>query len=188
MVPMKFLPMWRGSSAWKPVPSSTWCPCVSGRCACGMWMTGGASSSPSWPVHTRASRWGWQRGNVLLQAAEWLWEMKECCVGSNLCSFPSVQFYQFTVGTQREGRLLCHGHYPEILVVDATSLEVLYSLISKISPDWISSMTIIRSNRTQGDYFLSPANAFCIFFVPWLSSQINILEANAPGMLGSGFH
>lgn len=82
--------------------------------------------------------------------------MGEClpCMGCSLCLFPSVQFYQFTVGTQREGRLLCHGHYPEILVVDATSLEVLYSLISKISPDWISSMAIIRSDRTQGDYFL----------------------------------
>lgn len=61
-----------------------------------------------------------------------------------------LQFYQFTIGTQREGRLLCNGHYPEILVVDATSLEVLYSLVSKIAPDWISSMSIIRSHRTQG--------------------------------------
>lgn len=64
---------------------------------------------------------------------------------------PLLQFYQFTIGTQREGRLLCNGHYPEILVMDATSLEVLYSLVSKISPDWISSMSIIRSHRTQGE-------------------------------------
>lgn len=63
----------------------------------------------------------------------------------------SLQFYQFAIGTQREGRLLCNGHYPEILVMDATSLEVLYSLVSKISPDWISSMSIIRSHRTQGE-------------------------------------
>ncbi|KAM9450708.1 WD repeat-containing protein 7 [Clarias gariepinus] len=67
------------------------------------------------------------------------------------CAHTGIQFYQFTIGTQREGRLLCHGHYPEILVVDATSLEVLYSLVSKISPDWISSMSIIRSHRTQED-------------------------------------
>ncbi|KAG9354099.1 hypothetical protein JZ751_012223 [Albula glossodonta] len=64
-----------------------------------------------------------------------------------------LEFYQFTIGTQREGRLLCNGHYPEILVVDATSLEVLYSLVSKISPDWISSMSIIRSHRTQEPVF-----------------------------------
>lgn len=72
------------------------------------------------------------------------------------------------VGTQREGRLLCHGHYPEILVVDATSLEVLYSLLSKISPDWISSMTIIKSNRTQG-------KVFCCFCCGFTSLQGNTL-------------
>lgn len=72
------------------------------------------------------------------------------CTFSKCVIEPSLQFYQFTIGTQREGRLLCNGHYPEILVMDATSLEVLYSLVSKISPDWISSMSIIRSHRTQG--------------------------------------
>ncbi|XP_058720836.1 WD repeat-containing protein 7 isoform X2 [Poecile atricapillus] len=83
-----------------------------------------------------------------------LWDVNDgrCIEFTKLaCAHTGIQFYQFTVGSQREGRLLCHGHYPEILVVDATSLEVLYSLISKISPDWISSMTIIRSNRTQED-------------------------------------
>ncbi|XP_060092113.1 WD repeat-containing protein 7 isoform X1 [Heteronotia binoei] len=83
-----------------------------------------------------------------------LWDVNDgrCIEYTKLaCTHTGIQFYQFTVGTQREGRLLCHGHYPEILVVDATSLEVLYSLVSKISPDWISSMSIIRSHRTQED-------------------------------------
>uniref|UniRef100_A0A671Q5X4 WDR72-like alpha-solenoid domain-containing protein n=1 Tax=Sinocyclocheilus anshuiensis TaxID=1608454 RepID=A0A671Q5X4_9TELE len=83
-----------------------------------------------------------------------LWDVNDgrCIEFTKLaCAHTGIQFYQFTIGTQREGRLLCHGHYPEILVVDATSLEVLYSLVSKISPDWISSMSIIRSHRTQED-------------------------------------
>lgn len=83
-----------------------------------------------------------------------LWDVSDgrCIEFTKLaCTHTGIQFYQFSVGTQREGRLLCHGHYPEILVVDATSLEVLYSLVSKISPDWISSMSIIRSHRTQED-------------------------------------
>ncbi|XP_010023262.1 PREDICTED: WD repeat-containing protein 7-like, partial [Nestor notabilis] len=83
-----------------------------------------------------------------------LWDVNDgrCIEFTKLaCTHTGIQFYQFTVGSQREGRLLCHGHYPEILVVDATSLEVLYSLLSKISPDWISSMTILRSDRTQED-------------------------------------
>ncbi|XP_058880559.1 WD repeat-containing protein 7-like isoform X4 [Acipenser ruthenus] len=83
-----------------------------------------------------------------------LWDVSDgrCIEFTKLaCAHTGIQFYQFTIGTQREGRLLCHGHYPEIFVVDATSLEVLYSLVSKISPDWISSMSIIRSHRTQED-------------------------------------
>ncbi|XP_041110330.1 WD repeat-containing protein 7-like isoform X4 [Polyodon spathula] len=83
-----------------------------------------------------------------------LWDVSDgrCIEFTKLaCAHTGIQFYQFTIGNQREGRLLCHGHYPEIFVVDATSLEVLYSLVSKISPDWISSMSIIRSHRTQED-------------------------------------
>ncbi|KAM9322530.1 WD repeat-containing protein 7 isoform 2-T2 [Pholidichthys leucotaenia] len=83
-----------------------------------------------------------------------LWDMTDgrCIEFTKLaCTHTGIQYYQFTIGTQKEGRLLCNGHYPEILVVDATSLEVLYSLVSKISPDWISSMSIIRSHRTQED-------------------------------------
>uniref|UniRef100_A0A8D3DS43 WD repeat domain 7 n=1 Tax=Scophthalmus maximus TaxID=52904 RepID=A0A8D3DS43_SCOMX len=83
-----------------------------------------------------------------------LWDVNDgrCIEFTKLaCAHTGIQFYQFTIGTEREGRLLCNGHYPEILVVDATSLEVLYSLVSKISPDWISSMSIIRSHRTQED-------------------------------------
>ncbi|XP_044520522.1 WD repeat-containing protein 7 isoform X1 [Gracilinanus agilis] len=83
-----------------------------------------------------------------------LWDVSDgrCIEFTKLaCTHTGIQFYQFSVGNQHEERLLCYGHYPEILVVDATSLEVLYSLVSKISPDWISSMSIIRSHRTQED-------------------------------------
>lgn len=101
-----------------------------------------------------------------------------------------LQFYQFTIGTEREGRLLCNGHYPEILVVDATSLEVLYSLVSKISPDWISSMSIIRSHRTQGERweetdsvrFKNPPECHCWFWIvyfQWLNSVEKTLKWKA---------
>ncbi|XP_078280042.1 WD repeat-containing protein 7 isoform X3 [Rhinoraja longicauda] len=83
-----------------------------------------------------------------------LWDVNDgrCIEFTKLaCTHTGIQFYQFNVGTLREGRLLCYGHYPEILVIDATSLEVLHSLVSKISPDWINSLSIIRSLRTQED-------------------------------------
>ncbi|XP_043371210.1 WD repeat-containing protein 7 isoform X1 [Dermochelys coriacea] len=111
-----------------------------------------------------------------------LWDVNDgrCIEFTKLaCTHTGIQFYQFTVGTQREGRLLCHGHYPEILVVDATSLEVLYSLVSKISPDWISSMSIIRSHRTQEDTVVA-VSVTGILKVWIVTSDVNRMQDTEP--------
>ncbi|NXW48263.1 WDR7 protein, partial [Nyctiprogne leucopyga] len=111
-----------------------------------------------------------------------LWDVNDgrCIEFTKLaCAHTGIQFYQFTVGTQREGRLLCHGHYPEILVVDATSLEVLYSLLSKISPDWISSMTIIRSDRTQEDTVVA-VSVTGILKVWIITSEVSRMQDTTP--------
>uniref|UniRef100_A0A8C3C1J8 WD repeat-containing protein 7 n=1 Tax=Cairina moschata TaxID=8855 RepID=A0A8C3C1J8_CAIMO len=111
-----------------------------------------------------------------------LWDVNDgrCIEFTKLaCTHTGIQFYQFTVGTQREGRLLCHGHYPEILVVDATSLEVLYSLLSKISPDWISSMTIIKSNRTQEDTVVA-VSVTGILKVWIITSEVSRMQDTTP--------
>ncbi|NXI61479.1 WDR7 protein, partial [Anseranas semipalmata] len=111
-----------------------------------------------------------------------LWDVNDgrCIEFTKLaCTHTGIQFYQFAVGTQREGRLLCHGHYPEILVVDATSLEVLYSLLSKISPDWISSMTIIRSNRTQEDTVVA-VSVTGILKVWIITSEVSRMQDTTP--------
>uniref|UniRef100_A0A4X1U2H5 WD repeat-containing protein 7 n=2 Tax=Sus scrofa TaxID=9823 RepID=A0A4X1U2H5_PIG len=111
-----------------------------------------------------------------------LWDVNDgrCIEFTKLaCTHTGIQFYQFSVGNQREGRLLCHGHYPEILVVDATSLEVLYSLVSKISPDWISCMSIIRSHRTQEDTVVA-LSATGILKVWIVTSEISGMQDTEP--------
>ncbi|KAM8792905.1 WD repeat-containing protein 7 [Eudromia elegans] len=111
-----------------------------------------------------------------------LWDVNDgrCIEFTKLaCAHTGIQFYQFTVGAQREGRLLCHGHYPEILVVDATSLEVLYSLLSKISPDWISSMSIIRSSRTQEDTVVA-VSVTGILKVWIITSEVSRMQDTTP--------
>ncbi|KAB0357313.1 hypothetical protein FD754_001469 [Muntiacus muntjak] len=111
-----------------------------------------------------------------------LWDVNDgrCIEFTKLaCTHTGIQFYQFSVGNQKEGRLLCHGHYPEILVVDATSLEVLYSLVSKISPDWISSMSIIRSHRTQEDTVVA-LSVTGILKVWIVTSEISDLQDTEP--------
>ncbi|XP_059845667.1 WD repeat-containing protein 7 isoform X1 [Hypanus sabinus] len=111
-----------------------------------------------------------------------LWDVSDgrCIEFTKLaCTHTGIQFYQFNVGTQREGRLLCYGHYPEILVVDATSLEVLYSLVSKISPDWISSLSIIRSLRTQEDTVIG-VSVTGILKVWIITAEISRLQDTEP--------
>lgn len=39
-------------------------------------------------------------------------------------------------------RLFCNGYYAEILVMDPFSLEILFSLSSKVKPDWISALHV----------------------------------------------
>uniref|UniRef100_UPI00398E8EF6 WD repeat-containing protein 7 isoform X5 n=1 Tax=Pristiophorus japonicus TaxID=55135 RepID=UPI00398E8EF6 len=111
-----------------------------------------------------------------------LWDVNDgrCIEFTKLaCTHTGIHFYQFNIGTQREGRLLCYGHYPEILVVDATSLEVLYSLVSKISPDWISSVSIIRSLRTQEDTVVA-VSVTGILKVWIITAEINRMQDTEP--------
>ncbi|XP_060707861.1 WD repeat-containing protein 7 isoform X2 [Hemiscyllium ocellatum] len=111
-----------------------------------------------------------------------LWDVNDgrCIEFTKLaCTHTGIQFYQFSVGTQHEGRLLCYGHYPEILVVDAVSLEVLYSLVSKISPDWISSVSIIRSLRTKEDTVIA-VSMTGILKVWIITAEINRMQDTEP--------
>lgn len=42
-------------------------------------------------------------------------------------------------------RLFCNGYYVEILIMDPFSLEILFSLTSKVNPDWISALHVSLS-------------------------------------------
>lgn len=62
----------------------------------------------------------------------------------------SSQPYQVTQGSSREWRIICQGYYPDIHVLDAGSLELLYTLSSKVAPDWISALCVTRPLKRQG--------------------------------------
>ncbi|KAH7697815.1 CBR-RBC-2 protein, partial [Aphelenchoides avenae] len=46
-------------------------------------------------------------------------------------------------------RLLCVGDYAEILVVDGHDLNVLFSLSSRVEPDWINTLTVVHADRSD---------------------------------------
>lgn len=65
----------------------------------------------------------------------------------------SLQAYQMS-GCE-DIRLICNGYYAEILIMDPFSLEVLFSLTSKVNPDWISALHVLRPNKRKDDVALA---------------------------------
>ncbi|XP_017768503.1 PREDICTED: WD repeat-containing protein 7 isoform X2 [Nicrophorus vespilloides] len=52
-------------------------------------------------------------------------------------------------------RLFCNGYYPEVLVMDPFSLEILFALSSKVNPDWISALHVLRPAKRKDDVVLA---------------------------------
>ncbi|XP_044738320.1 WD repeat-containing protein 7 isoform X3 [Chrysoperla carnea] len=52
-------------------------------------------------------------------------------------------------------RLFCNGYYPEVLVMDPFSLEIIFALSSKVNPDWISALHVLRPAKRKDDVVLA---------------------------------
>ncbi|UXI18302.1 Charged multivesicular body protein 5 [Sarcoptes scabiei] len=61
---------------------------------------------------------------------------------------------QTYITIHNEVRFFCNGYYSEILVVDGQTLEILFTLNSKLDPDWISAIHVLRSPKTQDDVII----------------------------------
>ncbi|CAB0036498.1 unnamed protein product [Trichogramma brassicae] len=56
-------------------------------------------------------------------------------------------------------KLFCSGYYPEVLVMDPFSLEVLFALSSRMNPDWISALHVLRPAKRTDDVVLAITTA-----------------------------
>lgn len=64
----------------------------------------------------------------------------------NLISFSSLA-KGYHMSNCDDIRLFCNGYYAEIMVMDPFSLEVIFSLSSKVKPDWISALHVSHYNK-----------------------------------------
>ncbi|XP_075211701.1 WD repeat-containing protein Rbcn-3B isoform X3 [Lycorma delicatula] len=65
----------------------------------------------------------------------------------------SMQAYH--MNTCDDVRLFCNGYYAEVLVMDPFSLEVLFTLSSRVNPDWISALHVLRPIKRKDDVVLA---------------------------------
>lgn len=59
------------------------------------------------------------------------------------------------MGGTEDASLFCIGNYPEILVMDPFTLEIVMTLSSRVHPDWISAIHVLRPSRRQGLLYIT---------------------------------
>ncbi|XP_048581651.1 WD repeat-containing protein 7 [Nematostella vectensis] len=101
---------------------------------------------------------GWDNKSSIISAAEngelCLWDTDDgLCIQTNVISGTHSALHSFHVATNngKEWRLVCHGSYSDVYVIDATSLEILYVLKSPSHSNWISAVCVVRPARRQED-------------------------------------
>ena len=64
------------------------------------------------------------------------------CLESKKTSMVHTSMQAYRVPDSNMVKLFCCGFYEEVTVLDPYSLEVLFSLSSRINPDWVGVMRI----------------------------------------------
>lgn len=64
-------------------------------------------------------------------------------------------------------RLFCNGYYPEVLVMDPFSLEILFMLSSKVNPDWISALHV-----SDNAHWCDSSFAVTLIFWKWFVLKV----------------
>eukprot|EP00795_Rhopilema_esculentum_P009331 gene9331-17032_t len=87
-----------------------------------------------------------------------LWDIEDgLCIHTNNIpgTHKKLQSVQVNKGSMREWRVLLYGLYCEIYVLDTANLEILYTLKSRLNPDWISCLCTIRNARQQEEKLIA---------------------------------
>ncbi|XP_077994081.1 WD repeat-containing protein 7-like isoform X2 [Glandiceps talaboti] len=103
----------------------------------------------------------WDRSNIISAAENGevcLWDTDDGrCVEHTKVpgTHTNIHPIQVTKGTGRESWIILHGYYADVHILDSNSLEVLFTLTSKVTPDWISALTLLRPVKRQEDVIIA---------------------------------
>uniref|UniRef100_A0A8C5T4V8 WD repeat domain 72 n=2 Tax=Malurus TaxID=55806 RepID=A0A8C5T4V8_9PASS len=87
----------------------------------------------------------------------------------------AIHYYHCSFRMTGEGWLLCCGEYQDVLIIDAKTLDVLHTLSSSQSSDWINCMCIVHSARIQEDSLVA-VSVTGVLKVWDLSSSLNSIQ------------
>ncbi|XP_076449576.1 WD repeat-containing protein 7-like isoform X2 [Babylonia areolata] len=89
-----------------------------------------------------------------------LWDISDGrCIEHTKMSYLHTDITDFHSRSSNAMRLLCNGYYPEVLILDPHSFEIIHTLCSQVSPDWISACCHILPPNRQDDVILAISNS-----------------------------
>ncbi|XP_075258711.1 WD repeat-containing protein 7-like isoform X2 [Convolutriloba macropyga] len=106
------------------------------------------SNDPNSPLSLSGCPLGGPKG-TFISASEngdvCLWDLSDGrCLEVNKFQGHHIGMQRLPVREHSGIRVLLYGYYNDIYVIDGCSLTHLYSLSSRLSPDWISAVTLVR--------------------------------------------
>ncbi|KAK7866525.1 hypothetical protein R5R35_002482 [Gryllus longicercus] len=84
------------------------------------------------------------------------WDLVDgkCCEVVKL-PYVHTNIQAYHLSGQDDVRLFCNGYYAEVLVMDPFSLEIVFTLSSRVNPDWICALHILRPAKRKEDVVLA---------------------------------
>ena len=77
------------------------------------------------------------------------------CLESKKTTMVHTSMQAYRVPESNTVKLFCCGFYEEVTVLDPYSLDVLFSLSSRINPDWVSAFHVLRPHNRKDDVVLA---------------------------------
>ncbi|XP_057311095.1 WD repeat-containing protein 7-like isoform X1 [Hydractinia symbiolongicarpus] len=94
-----------------------------------------------------------------------LWDIEDgLCLQMNVIPGSHTALYsiQISRGSLKEWRLALHGLYSDVHILDSLSLQILYTLKSRLDPNWISSICTLRPVRKQEEMLIGITVSSCL--------------------------
>ena len=73
----------------------------------------------------------------------------------NYFSLQNLSFQAYRSPDSHLVRLFCCGFYEEIVIMDPMTLSLVFTLSSRINPDWISAFHVLRPRNRNDDVVLA---------------------------------
>ncbi|XP_042906902.1 WD repeat-containing protein 7 isoform X2 [Parasteatoda tepidariorum] len=81
-----------------------------------------------------------------------LWDVTDGrCLESVKLQYIHTAIHSYHVSKSNDVRLFCNGYYAEILVMDVLTLDILFTLSSRVNPDWMSAIHVLRPVKSHDD-------------------------------------